>query len=123
MSKAEDNTDDLRLGMIVEPSSVEARIGLARLHNHVLNLANKDGQPATISNLAETEYQEAAKQILIAITQIAKASQTVTDKVPGWKLVQEAATEAVHANVDKSMATTPAAVNGSEIAPMLVPAP
>jgi hypothetical protein len=114
--------DDGRHGMTVNPNSVEARLGLARLYTHQAHHAADEDND--YEKLAEVEYKEAIKQILLAVTQIASASHTAS-QVPNWTPVQQAAARAVHSHVAQSIMPhdqkSPALPDGgSEIAPVLI---
>jgi hypothetical protein len=97
----EQNKDDGSHGIIVEPTSIEARIGLARLYHQAKEAATEQ-EKENYRQFAEAQYDAAANQILIAITDITNASDI--GKTPDWAAVQETASRAAQARAAQSVA-------------------
>jgi hypothetical protein len=81
----EKNLDDGSHGVIVEPTSVEARMGLARLYAHRANeCPNDQTEVENYKKLAEKEYRRAFNQGLFAVTQIGKDKPRIYSEEAAW---------------------------------------
>lgn len=96
--------DETNLGSIVEPTSVEAYIGLARLYRYQETQVRETAQKQDYLTWAETEYANAFREILQAITNIGSRS-TAIQAEPGWSQLHQAASEALEIQIAKSSAS------------------
>jgi hypothetical protein len=76
-TKYERDHDTGALGLIVEPTSVEAHLGLARLYVFRMNEVREQKQKDEYHNAAEVEYQNALQRILLAISEIGRLSKKI----------------------------------------------
>jgi hypothetical protein len=92
-------------GIIVEPTSFEARMGLARLYKYRESETTDPAEKKIYEDLAETQYREAFKQNLLAISQIGKSSSMIANE-PGWSEFYNAASVGLQIQSAQS-STTP----------------
>jgi hypothetical protein len=95
------NPEDESVGVIVNPTSIEARLGLAALYTHHLNECT-DKEKAEYLEWIDAEYKEAIGQILAVSNIVINIKSASKDKnandTAGWALLQDAASQALKPN-------------------------